>query len=65
MSLMKVLAGEFPNAVSLFFLENPAADIGDVQSRRVVLKRHQSPQFVNIEVRVSLLAERNADEGSR
>src|SRR5208283_4638870 len=48
-----------------FLFENPPADIGDVQSRRAVLKRHQPPQFVNIEVRVSLLTERNADEGRR
>src|SRR5208337_1649537 len=55
----------FDSEQPLFLFENPTADIGDVQSRRVVLKRHQSPQFVHIEVRVSLLTERNADEGSR
>src|SRR3989304_1673384 len=45
--------------------EKTAADIRDVEGRRAVLKRHQPTQFVHVEVRVSFLAERKSDKGSR
>ena len=45
--------------------EQPAADIRDVEGRRAVLNRHQSTQFVHVEVRVGFLTELKADEGRR
>ena len=41
--------------------EEPAAYVRDVEGRRAVLDRRQPAQFVHVEVRVGLLAERKAD----